>query len=64
MIDINGRALDLRKMNHEFFFLLFDLFIKLLCMAAVGTKVLNSVPFRPERPEYSGSFQKSELNIS
>ena len=37
MVDINGRALDLNEMNHEFFFLLFDLFIKLLCMATAGT---------------------------
>ena len=38
VININGLALDLREMNHDFFFLLFDLFIKLLCMAAARTK--------------------------
>ena len=27
-------------------------------------KVLNSVPFRPERPEYSIPFQKPERNMS
>ena len=51
MIDINGRAFDLREMNHEFFFLLFDLFIKLLCMVAAGIEsgykisILEIFPF-------------------
>ena len=33
-------------------------------LKALLTKVLNSVPFRPERPEYSGPFQKPERNMS
>ena len=33
-------------------------------LKVLSSKVLNSVPFRQERPEYSGPFQKSERNMS